>query len=890
MDRDAIAAELGVPLTGLGDREAAKRLERYGPNRIDPPVPTAYWKILVRQFRSPLIYVLLAAGAVALMLGEIADAIFIAAVLLLNALIGFVNEFRADREVYSLATLVTSRARVHRDGRVVDVAAECIVPGDLLVLEGGVRIGADLRLVEEHDLRVDESLLSGESMPVEKDASVTLPAETPLAERRNMVFAGSMAASGRALGLAVATGGRTELGAIASQLVHVPHEPPPLLRRMERFARRIGAAAIALCAVLVLVGSARGQPLSEVLLGAIALAVSAIPEGLPVALTVALAVAVSRMARRRIVVRHLPAVEALGSCGVIATDKTGTLTRNQLTVEQVLAGTLRCDVTGVGYVPEGELICNGGPVVLPEEQRLFRIVRAVCLANEASLTRRQNGSQHWEWSGDPTDVALLAFGIKAGLDPVALIETHEPTALIPFESEHRYMASFHRRGDGGLICVKGAPERVLEMCDREPAATANGFAPIDRQAAFDAADQTMRDGYRVLAVAEKETRHPASLKRTPADPSGLVFLGLVAMTDPPRENVATALAVCRQAGIRVVMITGDHPTTAASVAERIGMTGPGGEVLTGQELSSLADAELDERIARTVVVARATPAEKLRVVEAFKRRGDFVAVTGDGVNDAPALRRADLGVAMGQEGADVAREAADLVITDDDFSSIVAGIEEGRFAYDNVRKVTYLLVSTGAGEVLVVTGALALGLPVPFTAVQLLWLNLVTNGIQDVALAFEPGEPGALERPPRPAKQGIFDRLMLERTLIAGAVFGLLGLGCFASWIHEGRPVAEARNLLVQLFVLFEILHIGNSRSETTSMFRLHAFGNPILFFGTLGAVTVHVAALYTPFLQSLLDVRPIALDDFVFLVGVASVITVVMEIHKAWRRRHPLT
>ena len=889
LDREAVAAQLGVAITGLSDHEAAERLERYGRNRIEPTAPTARWKILVRQFRSPLIYVLLVAGAVALLLGEIADAIFIAAVLVLNAFIGFVNEYRADREVYSLATLVTSHARVHRDGRIVDVDAECIVPGDLLVLEGGVRIGADLRLVEEYDLRVDESLLSGESLPVAKDASITLPVDTPLSDRRNMVFAGSMATSGRALGQAVATGGRTELGAIANQLESVPHESPPLVQRMELFARRIGTAALVLCVVLVMVGTARGQPLAEVLLAAIALAVSAIPEGLPVALNVALAVAVSRMATRGVVVRHLPAVEALGSCGVIGTDKTGTLTRNQLTVERVLCGALRCDVTGVGYVPEGEVTCGGRSVIAPEEQRLFRIARAVCLANEASLTQRQNGTPQWEWSGDPTDIALLAFAIKLGLDPVSLVEAHAPVGAIPFESEHRYMASFHRFNGGGLVCVKGAPERVIEMCDREPADTADGFAPVDRPAVLEAVERAMREGYRVLAVAEAQTASPVSSQRVPPEPSGLVFLGLVAMTDPPREQVATALEVCRQAGIRVVMITGDHPTTAVTVAARIGMAEPDAEVLTGQELSRLDDVELDERIAKTMVVARATPAEKLRVVESLMRRGDFVAVTGDGVNDAPALRRADLGVAMGKEGADIAREAADLVITDDDFSSIVAGIEEGRFAYDNVRKVTYLLVSTGAGEVLVVTGALALGLPVPFTAVQLLWLNLVTNGIQDVALAFEPGEPGALERPPRPPSQGLFDRMMLERTLIAGTVFGLLGLGCFASWINEGRSVAEARNLLVQLFVLFEILHIGNSRSETASIFQLNAFSNPVLFFGTIGAMAIHLAALYTPFLQSLLDVKPVAFDDFVFLVGVASVIVIVMEVHKAWRRRHPI-
>jgi magnesium-transporting ATPase (P-type) len=361
------------------------------------------------------------------------------------------------------------------------------------------------------------------------------------------------------------------------------------------------------------------------------------------------------------------------------------------------------------------------------------------------------------------------------------------------------------------------------------------------------------------------------------------------MTDPPRDGVAESLARCRSAGIRVVMVTGDHATTALSVAERIGLAGPEAEVLTGQEISGLDDAALDARVGRVSLVARAAPGEKLRIVEACKRRGDFVAVTGDGVNDAPALRRADLGVAMGREGTDVAREAADLVITDDDFSSIVAGVEEGRVAYDNVRKVTYLLVSTGAGEVLAVTGALALGLPVPFTAVQLLWLNLVTNGIQDVALAFEPGEPDTLDRQPRPPRQGLFDRLMVERTLLGGAVFGLLGLACFASWIHEGRSIDEARSLLVQLFVLFEVMHIGNSRSETISLFRLNPFSNRVLFLGTIAALTVHVTAMYTPFLQKLLDLRPIDPTDLVRLVGVASSIVVVMEIHKAWRRSHPL-
>jgi magnesium-transporting ATPase (P-type) len=889
LDSAAISSQLEAPLTGLTDREAAERLVGVGPNRIEPARATPYWVLLIGQFRSPLIYVLLCAGAVALALGELADALFIVAVLLLNALIGFVNEFRADREVRSLANLITPRARVHRSGRALDVDAESLVPGDLLLLEGGVRVSADVRLIEEHDLRVDESLLSGESLPVEKSAECVLPEATTLAERRNMAFAGSMATIGRGLGMVVATGGRTELGAIASQLGSVKREPPPLLVRMERFARRIGAAALVLCGVLVMVGLARGQPLAEVLLAAIALAVSAIPEGLPVALTVTLAVAVSRMAKRGVVVRHLPAVEALGSCAVIATDKTGTLTRNQLTVEQIIVRDRVFEVTGVGYSPDGELLCDGRQVVLPEERWLFRLARAACLANEASLTRREDEPQGAEWSGDPTDVALLSFGMKAGLDPVTLVETHAPLSSIPFESERRYMATFHELGAGGLVCVKGAPERVIEMCEFEPGGDGGDCRALDREAALESVEQAMRQGYRVLAIADAETAEAMDTNEPAPSPSGLVLLGLVAMTDPPRPQVAQAVASCRSAGIRVVMVTGDHAITARSVGERIGLSAPGDDVLSGEEISRLARDELDARVQNVSVVARATPAEKLLVVEALKRRGEFVAVTGDGVNDAPALRRADIGVAMGREGTDVAREAADLIITDDDFSSIVAGVEEGRFAYDNVRKVTYLLISTGLGEVLAVIGALAMGLPVPFTAVQLLWRNLVTNGIQDVALAFEPGEPGALDRPPRPPRQGLFDRLMVERTLLGGAVFGGLGLFCFSSWIAEGRSLDEARGLLVQLFVLFEILHIGNSRSEKTSMFRLNPVSNPILLVGTVAALGVHVLAIYTPFLQSLLGLQALVLDDVLRLALIASSIIVVMEIHKEFRRRHPL-
>ncbi len=909
---DQVARWLGVTLGGLTTAQAGERLDRYGYNRLPPPPQVSARQILLRQFRSPLIYILLAAAAIALSLGEVSDAIFIALVLAINATIGFYNEFRAESAVQALRTLIRSHARVRRDGRAVDLDGELLVPGDLLLLESGTRIAADARLVEANGLRVDQSFLTGESLAVEKSSAPILDAETPSADRTNLVYAGSLVASGRAIGLVVATGAHTEVGRIARALVSIPREPTPLMRRMQRFAHVIGIATLGLAGVLLLIGLVRQQAWAELLLGTVALAVSAIPEGLPVALTVALAVAVSRMAQRSVVIRQLPAVEGLGSCSVIACDKTGTLTQNELTVEKLILDGQQYEASGTGYAPIGDVSAAGRPVLLAEDQQLFRTIRAACLANEASLVRRSpepagkapasgaqpSTSDAWEWSGDPTDVALLSLCHKAGLDPVLLEEQHERLGSIPFEPEYRYAASFHRDAQRGLTCVKGAPERVVAMCDKQfsaGAATPKALAPAEIGAHVQA---LMERGYRVIAVADGLREVPIAHGATPHEPSGLTFLGLIAMTDPPRPGVEESVRACRHAGIRVVMVTGDHATTAQAVAQRVGLLDsnePADEarepadpapVLTGEQLAALTDEELARKIPGIKVVARAAPADKLRVVRSLQSCGDQVAVTGDGVNDAPALRQADLGVAMGRQGTDVAREAADLVLTNDDFSSIVAGVEEGRIAYDNVRKVTYLLISTGLGELILVTLALALGFPIPFTAAQLLWLNLVTNGVQDVTLAFEPGEPDVLSRPPRPTGEAVFDKLMIERTLIAGGVFGVIGLVWWAGALASGYSIDDARSLVVQLFVLFEIFHIGNSRSERRSMFALSPFSNPLLLMGTVAALSVHLLATYNPFMQSLLDLEPLSATEWLRLVLSASVILLVMEVHKAWRFR----
>lgn len=890
---EAAAAELGVELDGLSPAEVRERLARLGPNRLDPPPPPSGLKIFVHQFKSPLIYVLLVAGALALALAEYADAAFIAFVLLLNAVIGYFQEMKAERGIQALASLVHTRARVRRGGHVVEVDGEELVPGDLLLLDSGGRVPADVRLVEANGLRVDESLLTGESDAVHKDARGPVGAEVPLAERVNMAFAGSMVVSGRARGLVVATAMRTEVGAIAHELAGAARQPPPLVVRMERFARRVGLIVVGLAFALVALGLVRGDDLGVVILGAVALAVSAIPEGLPVAMTVALSVGVRRMVARRVVVRHLPAVEGLGSCNVIATDKTGTLTCNELTVEAVVAAGERFAVEGAGYVPEGAVRREGGAdpasgaavaIGAAEAAGLARLVRAGCLTNEGDLAPSEEGG--WDHSGDPTDVALLVLAGKLGFDAAAALAAAPRTREIPFEAERRYSASVHdiaadaAYGAGRvLVCVKGAPERVLAMCDRALVASGDEGA-LDLAAAEARVEGLMAEGYRVLALADGTT-----VPEEGEEPAGMVFLGVVALTDPPRPKVAEAIAACHDAGIRVVMITGDHAKTATAIGERIGLSRPGDRTISGAEIEALDDDALAAAVADCAVVARATPKDKLRVVRALQANGAFVAVTGDGVNDAPALRQANLGVAMGRTGTDVAREAADLVITDDDFSSIVGGVEEGRVAYDNVRKATYLLISTGAAEVLLVMTAILVGLDAPFTAAQLLWLNLVTNGIQDVALVFEPGEAGVLARPPRRPGEGVLNPLMITRTLLAAAVMAGIGLLLWWEWSTHGIPTEQARGMMVHLFVLFEILHIGNARSETIPLLRMSPLKNPILMGGTALALAIHVGATYFPPTQSLLGVAPLDAAQWLTLLAYAVPIVVVMEAHKFWRR-----
>lgn len=858
---------------GLSAAEAAERLRRFGPNTLPRRPPTPWWVIFLRQLASPIIYVLLMAAALSLAIGDLTDAAFIGVVLLVNTLIGGIQELRAERSTAALQKLLRFAAPVVRDGRIVDIEAEQVVPGDVLVLESGARVPADARLLSATGLRVDESLLTGESLPVEKDPHWTGPQGAALADRRNMIFAGSTVQRGRLRAVVVATGASSEVGRLARDVLTGPGGRVPLTVRLERLSRAIGFWVLVMSAVVALLGVfAQGRALGDMAMFGVALAVSAIPEGLPVAITVALAVASRRMARRGVIVRRLGAVEGLGSCTLIATDKTGTLTCNELTVREIhLVDERGFRLTGAGFAPVGRVEPLQPADRLEDAREALAAVGLACaLCNEGDL-RRHDGA--WTWRGDPTDVALLAMALKLGVDIEAARAARPELRHIPFEPERRFAASVRREADGSRTYVKGAPERVLSMC---------GLPPDRLERARRLAAALAARGLRVLAVADGPHEPIESDAEGPA--GALALRGFVGMIDPLRPGAADAIARCRRAGIAVCMITGDHPVTALAIARDLGLASDEREVLGGGELPedprALADA-----VRRVRVFARVAPEQKLAIVNAAAAAGHFVAVTGDGVNDAPALRAAHIGVAMGRGGTDVARDASDLVISDDNFATIVAGVEEGRVAYGNVRKVVFLLVSTGAAEVLLATLAVAAGMPLPLLPAQLLWLNLVTNGIQDVALAFEPGEGDELARPPRPVRERVIDARMLQRAAVSAAVMGGVGFTAFGWMLRNGWSADDARNMLLLMMVLFENVQLGNCRSETRSVFELSPLRSPVLLAGTLGAFLVHVLAMHVPAIAAVLRIGPVSPVSWAVLLALALSLTAADELFKRWSR-----
>lgn len=887
---EEVCARLHSGPAGLSAAVVVERRQRYGRNELPAPRPTSVARIFLRQFLSPLVYILLAAAVISLFLGDFSDAGFIVGVLLVNALIGSVQEYGAERSAQALRALSVTKALVLRDGRTHEVDATELVPGDAVLLDAGNKVPADLRLLGDGSIEVDESLLTGESLVVSKSASAVVAPIAVVAERQNLAFAGTLVTRGRVQGVVVATGRQTELGRIADSLSHTESQRPPLLQRMDRFSQRI---AIAVAGAVVLLGGVsllRGSSLSSVFLLAVALAVSAIPEGLPVALTVALSIGARRMGRRRVIARRLVAVEALGSCTFIASDKTGTLTQNQLQARRVaLPGGAEATLSDATSSEANPAQAGAQLVSAAHDQpRVQRLCTAAVLCNDGVRERR---GDTWVEHGDAVDVALLRLGQAAGLDAATLAHDLPRRAALPFDPEQRFAATLHAQGDHSYVAVKGAGERLLSMC--ATMATPDGDVPIDAAALTEQAHALATGGYRVLAIAGGALTlgERAASPLTADDLRDLVFLGFIGMIDPLRPEAGAAIAACQAAGVQVAMVTGDHPATALAIARELGFAEHVDQVVTGAtlaEVSARGEAAVDALVRSARVFARVEPTQKLQIVQSLTRLGHFVAVTGDGANDAPALRAAHIGVAMGERGTDVAKETADLVITDDNFASIVAGIEEGRISYANVRKVIYLSIASGAAEVLLFVLTTAAGLPAPLWPVQLLWLNLVTNGIQDVSLAFEPAEGHELKRPPRSPSEPIFDRLMIERASVTALVISLVSFALYASLLRRGYSLLAAQSSTLLLLVLCENIQAGDSRSETGSLFRLSPLRNPLLFLGTGTALSLHIIAMYLPGLRDILHLQPVSPRLWLLLLALALSLFVVTEIHKAWlRARH---
>jgi magnesium-transporting ATPase (P-type) len=867
---------------GLSSAEAKERLQEFGPNQLPEKRGDNPARIFVSQFNSPFIYMLLAAALVSFGLDHTVNGVFILAVLVLNATIGTIQEYSAQRAATALKQMVPQFAAVIRDSETQTVNATELVPGDMVLLVSGDKVPADLALSSVQDLLINESVLTGESNAAIKQVDTPIPADAPLADRSDQAFAGTIVTHGRARGEVIATGLQSQIGRIAADVSAVEHIKPPLLQRIERFTLRVSYSVLAVILLLFVITLLQGADLASVFLLGVALAVSAIPEGLPAAITVALAIGMRRMAKVNVIVRKLVAVESLGSCTYIASDKTGTLTVNEMTAKVVLLPDgRRFRVGGEGMDMHGDILVEGLPT--GENDDLEPLILSGLLANEASLVSRDN---QWNASGDGVDLAFQVLAAKYGFDLQNYRQTYTELSRIPYESENAYSASTNDVAGELRVHVKGSAEKVLAMCKRLP-----GGASIDPTAIMTQADQLAGEGYRVLALASG-----AVSEGTPSLAgciNDLTFQGLVGMIDPLRPEAKDAIARCRDANIKVAMITGDHPQTALALARELRIADTDDKAVTGTQVEKAAaqgEEQLAECVASSSVFARVEPTQKLTIVQRLIDSGHFVAVTGDGVNDAPALRHAHVGIAMGKRGTDVARESAELIITDDNFASILQGIKQGRIVYNNIRKVVFLLISTGAAEITLFILSVLFGFPIPLFPIQLLWLNLVTNGIQDVALAFEPEEGDELKRAPRAPSETIFNRIMVERVLVNAVVMGCLAFIVFAWSLSQGMSEESARNITLLLMVLFENVHVLNSRSETQSVFRQPFFGNPLLLFGMLAAQGIHIAAMYTPGLKDVLQVEPVSLLQWATLLCIALVLIVVSEAHKHINKRKAAT
>ena len=890
---DEVRSILGVGHEGLSTEEAQQRLQSHGPNELTEGKHRSPITILAEQFANVMVVVLLVAAVISGLTGDVKDAVVIGVILILNALLGFYQEYRAEKAMAALKRLAVPLVRVTRGGQMLEISSRELVPGDILHIEAGSQIGADARVIEAANLRVEEAALTGESVPVEKSPLPVTSDNAPLGDRRSMVFMGTTVAHGRGRAIVVDTGMRTELGHIAEMIQSSEERKTPLHTRIDHLGKWLAGAALAVSAVVFTGGVLRGDDPKTMFLTAVSLAVAAIPEGLPAIITVALALGAQRMVRRHALIRKLPAVETLGCVTTICSDKTGTLTQNRMMVTTLHLNNKTVHVGGSGYSPIGDLTVDGQRIAPEAHPALMLLLKGIALCNDAHLVpSTSEGGSEWGIVGDPTEGALVVAAAKAGVDR-AVIQAEMPrVGELPFDSERKRMTTFHRHGEGVIAFTKGAVDGTVDLCARQLVGTElRELTAEGREKILRANDEMAARGERVLAVAYREWNElPADATPEMAE-RDMVYLGLVGMIDPPRAEAAAAVATCLDAGIKPVMITGDHRLTAEAVARSIGILRGDGRSVSGVDVDAMDDETLGREVSGISVYSRVSPVHKMRVVEALQRQGHVVAMTGDGVNDAPALKRADIGVAMGITGTDVSKEASDMVLIDDNFATIVAAVAEGRAIYDNIRKFIRYMLTTNSAEVLTMFGAVLAGLPLPLLPIQILWINLVTDGLPALALGFEPAEANVMRRPPRHPRESVFARGLWQNTVTMGSFMALSTLFVMGWSLRNGHSLDEARTMVFFTLAAFQVFLVLAIRSERESFFALGPRSNPYLIGAFILTLALQIGVTYLPPLQSIFHTMPLSPDQLALCIATASTAFLVTEGQKmVARRRQPLT
>jgi P-type Ca2+ transporter type 2C len=885
---------------GLTPEEASQRLQQSGPNELEEKKGESPLKLLLGQFKDFMVLVLLGATVISGLLGEMLDALTIVAIILINGILGFYQEYRAERSLRALKELSAPSAKVIRGGEQQLIPAKELVSGDVVLLESGDRVPADLRLIECNQFSIDEAALTGESVPVVKDAARIDAEDIPLGDRKNCGYLGTMVTRGTGKGIVTVTGMNTEMGKIANLIQQTEEADTPLQHRLEQLGKILIVVAIVLTIVVVLAGILHGQPMYDMFLSGVSLAVAAIPEGLPAIVTIALALGVQRMIKRRAIVRKLPSVETLGCASVICSDKTGTLTQNKMTVTQVWVGGRSIEVTGQGYEPVGQLRESGKVIDPKGDASIRRLTQIAALCNNSELAFQERGedgkkrksvksdasaneAMEWKIKGDPTEGSLLVLAAKTGLAKSTLESLYHRIKEFPFDPERKRMSVLVSHQGGKLMCTKGAPDLLVDQCSYVLwGDQVVPFTSTLKHKVFAANEGMARDSLRVLGLAFREVKSYENCETNEQAENGLIFVGLAGMMDPPRKEVKEAIGKCRQAGIKTVMITGDHGMTAEAIAKSLGIMGRGGRVITGSELNAMTDDDLEKVADDVNVYARVSPEHKLRIVQALQRRGHVVAMTGDGVNDAPAVKAADIGIAMGITGTDVTKEASALVLADDNFSSIVAAVEEGRGIYENIRKFIRYLLASNVGEIMTMFLAMMLALPLPLVPIQILWVNLVTDGLPAMALGVDQAESDLMQHRPRSAKENIFARRLGWKIISRGLLIGLCTLGAFVLALNEGAghsdQLIHAQTVAFATLVMAQLIHVFDCRSSR-SIFHRRLLENKFLVLAVLSSLLLMLAVLYLEPLQPVFKTVPLDIRDWALVIVAAGIPTFAMGI-----------